>query len=59
MKDLKIMNKKLISALLGASLMLGACTDLNETLYDKVSMDDYGQTSNEVQTIVVHGNFII
>lgn len=32
--------------------MLGACTDLNETLYDKVSMDDYGQTSNEVQTIV-------
>ena len=52
MKDLKIMNKKLISALLGASLMLGACTDLNDTLYDKVSMDDYGQTSNEVQTIV-------
>lgn len=46
------MNKKLISALLMVSLFLGACTDLNETLYDKVSMDDYGQTSNEVQTIV-------
>ena len=35
-----------------ASLFGSACTDLNETLYDKVSMDDYGQTSNEVQTIV-------
>lgn len=46
------MNKLLISALLASSLMIGGCTDLNETLYDKVSMDDYGKTSNEVQTIV-------
>ncbi|TWV12259.1 RagB/SusD family nutrient uptake outer membrane protein [Bacteroidaceae bacterium HV4-6-C5C] len=47
------MNKKLISAaLLVSSLIFNACTDLNETLYDKVSMDDYGKTSNEVQTIV-------
>lgn len=28
-----------------------ACTDLNETLYDKVSMDDYGKKQSEVATI--------
>lgn len=46
------MNKKLLSALLASTLALGACTDLSETLYDKVSMDDYGNTSTEIQTIV-------
>jgi len=45
------MNKKIISAIL-FSLAFGACTDLNETLFDKVSMDDYGKTSGEIQTIV-------
>lgn len=47
------MNKKyIIAALLVSSLAYSGCTDLNEKLYDKVSMDDYGKTSNEVQTIV-------
>lgn len=46
------MNKTIISALFASSLLLGACTDLSETLYDKVSMDDYGKTPAEIQTIV-------
>lgn len=46
------MNKKYLSALLVSSLLLGACTDLSETLYDKVSMNDYGKTPTEIQTIV-------
>lgn len=46
------MNKKYLSTLLISSLMFGACTDLGETLYDKVSMDDYGKTPAEIQTIV-------
>lgn len=46
------MNKIFISALLTSSLLLGACTDLSEKLYDKVSMDDYGKTPAEIQTIV-------
>lgn len=45
-------NKKYLSALLAVSLAFGACTDLSETLYDKVSMNDYGKTPAEVQTIV-------
>lgn len=44
--------KKYITALLASSLLFGACTDLDETLYDKVSMDDYGKTQAEIQTIV-------
>lgn len=46
------MNKKFISAIMAAALLGGACTDLSETLYDKVSMDDYGKTEAEIQTIV-------
>lgn len=38
--------------LLIATAALSGCTDLDETLYDKVSMDDYGKTESEVQTIV-------
>lgn len=44
--------KKYISTLVVSSLLLSACTDLSETLYDRVSVDDYGKTSTEVQTIV-------
>ena len=29
----------------GLLLALASCTDLNEQLYDKVSQDDYGKTS--------------
>ena len=47
-----IMKNRIISAFLISSLALGACTDLSETLYDKVSMDEYGQTPAEVKTIV-------
>jgi len=46
------MKKKYLSALIVSSLIFGACSDLSETLYDKVSMDDYGKTSAEIQTIV-------
>ncbi len=46
------MKKKIISTLLLSTIIAVGCTDLNEKLYDKVSMDEYGQTSNEVQTIV-------
>lgn len=46
------MKKKYLSTLIVSSLILGACSDLSETLYDKVSMDDYGKTSAEIQTIV-------
>lgn len=46
------MKNRIISAFLISSLALGACTDLSETLYDKVSMDEYGQTPAEVKTIV-------
>lgn len=44
--------KYLYSALLLGALALTGCTDLNETLYDKVSMDDYGKSESEVQTIM-------
>lgn len=46
------MKKKYLSALIVSSLIFGACSDLSETLYDKVSMDDYGKTSAEIRTIV-------
>ena len=32
--------------------VLAGCTNLDEVLYDKITMDDYGKTSGEVQTIV-------
>jgi hypothetical protein len=35
-----------------AVLALSACTDLNETLYDKVKSADYGKTPAEIETIV-------
>lgn len=35
-----------------AGLALTGCTNLDETLYDVVSMNDYGKTEAEVQTIV-------
>lgn len=44
-------NIKSIAILLVTALM-GSCTDLSETLYDQVSMDDYGQTDSEISTIV-------
>lgn len=36
----------------GLLLAFASCTDLDETLYDKVSMDDYGKNESEVSTIV-------
>ena len=36
----------------GLAAWLCACTDLDERLYDKVSMDEYGQTDSEIATIV-------
>lgn len=35
-----------------ALLIAGSCTDLNETLYDKVTPDSYGKTPSEIETIV-------
>ena len=47
------MNKKyILSSLLCGALALTGCTNLDEELYDVVSMDDYGKTESEVQTIV-------
>lgn len=34
------------------ALSLGSCTNLDEELFDQVSMNDYGKTESEVQTIV-------
>ena len=46
------MNKKyILSSLLCGALALTGCTNLDEELYDVVSMDDYGKTESEVQTI--------
>ena len=33
-------------------VLLGACTNLDEKLYDKVSSADYGKTPSEIETIV-------
>lgn len=35
-----------------AVLLLSSCTDLSETLYDKVQSADYGKTPAEIETIV-------
>lgn len=35
-----------------ATAAMTGCTNLDEELFDKVSMDDYGKTESEVQTIV-------
>jgi SusD family. len=46
------MNNKFITLLSFSILVLTSCTDLNEKLYDKVSMDDYGKNEKEIQTVV-------
>ena len=47
-----ILPKRKVWLGVGLLLALTSCTDLNETLYDKVSMDDYGKSEAEVSTIV-------
>ena len=42
----------ILSVALLVSSALISCTDLNEQLYDKVSMNDYGKNESEVSTIV-------
>ena len=44
--------KYILSTILMTSAMMVSCTDLNEKLYDKVSMDDYGKNESEISTIV-------
>jgi len=46
------MNKNIISILIFSALTSVGCTSLNETLYDKVSMDNYGKNETEIKTIV-------
>lgn len=47
------MKNKILSILaLSGLLAMSSCTDLDEKLYDKVPMDEYGQTDKEIQTIV-------
>lgn len=46
------MKTKFITIIILSTLSIVSCTNLNEVLYDKVSMDEYGKTSSEVQTIV-------
>jgi hypothetical protein len=46
------MKLKSFTYTLAAILMLSACTDLSETLYDKVESSDYGKTDGEIETIV-------
>lgn len=46
------MNSKIsIISMICAVLMFSACTDLDERIYDKVPMDQYGKTDAEIQTI--------
>ena len=44
--------KYILSSLLVMGTTLTACTDLNEQLFDKVSMNDYGKNETETSTIV-------
>ncbi|GAB6119445.1 RagB/SusD family nutrient uptake outer membrane protein [Dysgonomonas termitidis] len=46
------MKLKSIISILGGVMLLSACTDLSEDLYDKVGSGDYGKTPAEVETIV-------
>ncbi|KAA6334765.1 RagB/SusD family nutrient uptake outer membrane protein [termite gut metagenome] len=46
------MRTKIIAAFIVSAFFAGACTDLDEKLYDRVPMDDYGKTQSEIQTIV-------
>lgn len=45
------MRIKSTATLACALLMLSGCTDLDERIYDKVPMDQYGTTDAEIQTI--------
>lgn len=44
-------SKSIITFALSA-LILSSCTNLSETLYDKVGSEDYGKTPAEIETIV-------
>ena len=44
--------KYILAAAMFGALSLGSCTNLDEELFDQVSMNDYGKTESEVQTIV-------
>ena len=46
------MNFKTIISIFVSVFLLGACTDLSETLYDRVQSSDYGKTPGEIETIV-------
>lgn len=46
------MKFKLIIAMVTSFCLLTACTDLSETLYDKVESENYGKTPQEIATIV-------
>ena len=44
-------SKITIISMMCAMLTFNACTDLDEKIYDKVPMDQYGKTDAEIQTI--------
>jgi hypothetical protein len=44
--------KKILTSISLAVLVSAACTNLDETLYDKVESSDYGKTAAEIETIV-------
>ena len=46
------MKIKNLITILSVFLLSGACTNLDEKLYDKVSSADYGKTPSEIETIV-------
>lgn len=46
------MKTKIIIALSLVMLFSASCTDLDETLYDRVEADNYGKTAGEIETIV-------
>ena len=46
------MKAKIIYAISLVLFMTSACTDLDETLYDKVEAGNYGNTPGEIETIV-------
>ena len=49
------MNKKsIISLFTGAALMFSmpSCTDLDETVYDKIPAENFGKTDGEINSII-------
>ena len=49
------MNKKsIISLFTGAALMFSmpSCTDLDETVYDKIAAENFGKTEGEIVKVV-------